>query len=413
MEIMKDVITVVGLGYVGLPLARAFVDAGFKVFGYDLDHDKVTHAVKHGIIAERLPLHPHSGVYIIAVPTPVDADYKPNLSALSAACETVGAAMRSGAIVVLESTVAPGTTESVCVPILEESSGLRHRTDFSVGYSPERINPGDKQHTLANTNKLVAGDSRPVTSYLVKLYENVVTGANVVAAKSIRAAEMSKLVENAQRDVNIAFVNDVAATCEALGIDVDEVLDLAGTKWNFARFRPGLVGGHCIGVDPYYLINASVRRGYYPTVIATAREYNENLAPRICFNILEHLQNRFNSTQLPSGIRISIIGGTFKPDVDDFRNSQAVRMGELLSKVARVDICDPYAPEGAGILKYETSLPRPVNCVIYAVAHEHGLRYGAEEFRSMMPNGGLFVDIAGLFKREEFEPYDIAYWRMG
>ncbi len=347
-------IAVIGLGYVGLPLAVAF-GARRAVLGFDVDAarvrelgegfdrtlelepDEIRAAGHLRFSAEEAELA-DCGIFIVAVPTPIDALHQPDLEPLRSASALVAAAMRRGALVVYESTVYPGTTEEICVPILERGSGLRFNVDFSCGYSPERVSPGDRARRLTDIRKITSGSTRETADAVDALYRQVIT-AGTFAAPSIRVAEAAKVVENIQRDVNIALVNELALVFDRLGIDTGEVLEAAGTKWNFLPFRPGLVGGHCIGVDPYYLLHKSESVGYHPELIHTAREVNERVGAHVAGRVLAMLDARGVAV---ADARVLLLGVTFKENCPDLRNSRALDLARQLGDAgARVEACDP------------------------------------------------------------------------
>ena len=381
-------IGVIGLGYVGLPLAVAF---GSKqpVIGFDLDAKRVAQ-LNQGIdstgetstevltAAQHLTCTTDSGalagcdVFIITVPTPINLDKQPDLSPLMAASATVGDALRAGAIVIYESTVYPGATEDDCVPILEAHSGLRFNHDFFVGYSPERINPGDKQRQLADIVKITSGSTPEVAEYIDQLYQRVIK-AGTYRASSIRVAEAAKVIENTQRDLNIALVNELAIIFNHLEIDTEEVLEAAGTKWNFLPFRPGLVGGHCIGIDPYYLTYRAQAVGYIPDVILAGRRINANMGTYVADELVKAmLRKRLHV----AGAKILILGLTFKENCRDVRNTRVVDIVGALSKYgAQVDVYDPWVDPTIELLEGTAKLvAQPENqaydALLLAVAHD-------------------------------------------
>jgi UDP-N-acetyl-D-galactosamine dehydrogenase len=329
-----EMIAVVGLGYVGLPLAVAFGKL-MPTLGYDLSQAKVANYQQHTdpsgtVTAQDLRAAVHltlttnpadlaqANVIIIAVPTPIDAARKPDFAPLIRASESVGAQLRPGSTVIYESTVYPGATEEVCIPVLERASGLQWRRDFNVAYSPERINPGDQQHTLANTVKVVAGDCPGTLARVAALYEKVVT-AGVHRVSSLKVAEAAKVIENTQRDLNIALMNELAVVFNMMGLDTIEVLEAAGTKWNFLPFRPGLVGGHCIGVDPYYLTYKAEMLGYHPQVILAGRRINDSMGKYIAEQTVKQMIAAGSHVK---GAKVNVLGITFKENVPDLRNSK-------------------------------------------------------------------------------------------
>ncbi|MDA1292940.1 MAG: nucleotide sugar dehydrogenase, partial [bacterium] len=319
-------IAIVGLGYVGLPLAHAFAKKGYTVYGYDKNSERIAtlqtgedwtgELSKKDLesvtieLSDNPEIIAHADIIIVALPTPVDENKKPDLSIVKGASEDIGKHMKDGAIVVYESTVAPGTTEEICGPIVQKASGGK---SFKLGYSPERINPGDKEHTVSKIIKVVAGQDEATTDVLCDLYNSIIT-AGIHRAPNIKTAEMSKAIENAQRDLNIAYINEVAMLCHKIGINTEEVLEAAGTKWNFLQFKPGLVGGHCIGVDPYYLVEKAEQLGMTTQVISAGRAVNDGMAQLVVDEVVEALGKSMNEK------KVLVMGMTFKEDVPDTRN---------------------------------------------------------------------------------------------
>ncbi|AKC85499.1 nucleotide sugar dehydrogenase [Pseudoxanthomonas suwonensis] len=410
-------IAVIGLGYVGLPLAVAF-GAQREVLGFDIDAGRVQEL--RGGVDRTLELEPEEiraatrlrfdsnpaalagcDIFIVAVPTPIDASYQPDLEPLRGASELVAAALRRGALVIYESTVYPGTTEEICVPILERGSGLRFNADFSCGYSPERVSPGDRQRRLADIRKITSGSTPGVAAAVDALYRPVIA-AGTYAAPSIRVAEAAKVVENIQRDVNIALVNELALVFDRLGIDTADVLEAAGTKWNFLPFRPGLVGGHCIGVDPYYLLHKSESVGYHPELIHTAREVNERVGTHVADRVLAMLRER---GVVPADARVLVLGVTFKENCPDLRNSRALDLARQLAEAgARVEACDPWADaeevarQGVA-LRSEPEAGR-YDAVVLAVAHDEYRGYDAGQVRALGRPGAAVYDVKSVWPRE-------------
>ena len=409
-------IAVIGLGYVGLPLAVAF-GAVRSVTGFDIDARRVAELdsgmdrtreldAEEIAVAARLRFSKDPrelaacDIFIVAVPTPIDAGHNPDLGPLREASALVARAMRRGALVIYESTVYPGTTEEICVPILEQGSGLRLGTDFSCGYSPERVSPGDRQRRLADIRKITSGSSPEAAAAVDALYRQVIA-AGTFLAPSIRVAEAAKVVENIQRDVNIALVNELALVFDRLGIDTGDVLEAAGTKWNFLPFRPGLVGGHCIGVDPYYLLHKSRSVGYHPELIHTARVVNERVGAHVAGRVRAMLAERGVEAQ---GARVLVLGVTFKENCPDLRNSRALDLAlQLAAGGARVDACDPWAdPEEAARLGVSL---RPVpeagayDAVVLAVAHDQYRGYDAGQVRALGRPGAAVYDVKSAWPR--------------
>jgi UDP-N-acetyl-D-glucosamine/UDP-N-acetyl-D-galactosamine dehydrogenase len=403
-------IAVVGLGYVGLPLAVALARHD-PVTGYDHDpsrirelrarHDRTGEITSDALAATALELTADSSalsdndIYIITVPTPVDRHNVPDLSAARAACRTIGGVMPAGAVVVLESTVYPGATEEVVGPALAAASGLRCGVDFFLGYSPERINPGDRQHSIERLTKVVAGQTEAVTERLAAMYRRITDG-QVFVARDIRTAEAAKAIENAQRDINIAFVNEVAMICQRLGLSVYDVLDAARTKWNFLDFQPGLVGGHCIGVDPFYLAHKARAVGHEPHIILAGRAVNDAM-PRF---IVDRL-----AAQLAPGAAILMLGLTFKENVPDLRNSKAAELAVgLRARGFAVTVHDPLADAAAAEALYRLTsisvLPEDqvFDAVLGAVPHRAYARLDGARLTVLLRPGGLLADLKGMWR---------------
>lgn len=411
-------IGIVGLGYVGLPLAVALA-RHFDVMGYDIDdsrlaelrdsHDR-TGELTTGTLADS-PLQyisdesflEEADILIITVPTPVGSDKKPDLRAVESASRMVGKRLKLGSVVVYESTVYPGVTEEFCGPILEAESGLISGQDFFLGYSPERINPGDKVHTVDQITKVVAGQTPKVAQLLAQLY-GTMNGGNIFIAKDIRTAEASKVIENAQRDINIAFVNEITDIFGKMGLSVHDVLEAASTKWNFLPFTPGLVGGHCIGVDPYYLAHAAQRIGIEPKVILAGRAINDEMAGKIAQRI---------DSELEAPSRILVLGITFKENVPDIRNSKIIDLVSALETCGHsVDIHDPMADPSETKAEYNRDIleapGEAYDAVIGAVAHD---AFQSLSIRKMVREGGLIADIKGIWRQRAL-PDDRRYWTL-
>jgi len=413
MTIAGEKVAVIGLGYVGLPLAVALARQN-RVVGFDIDtgrvdelaagHDR-TGEVADGVLrASSLALGSNADdlagvdIFIVTVPTPVDAGNQPDLTALLGACDVVGGHLAGGAIVVFESTVYPGVTEDICGPALERASGLRCGEDFFLGYSPERMNPGDREHTVERIVKVVAGQTPAVTDRLAALY-GAITSAGVHVARDIKTAEAAKVIENAQRDINIAFVNEVAAICQRLGISVHDVLEAAGTKWNFLPFTPGLVGGHCIGVDPYYLAFRAQQLGHDPQIILAGRRLNDAMGELIAGALDE---------RLAANARILLLGLTFKENVPDLRNSKVVDVVRALeARGHRVDVHDPLADPGEARREYGIELIADLpaqadyDAVVGAVPHDGYRGFQAEDLSALLEPAGLVADIKGMWRELE------------
>ena len=420
----KPRIAVVGLGYVGLPLA-VHLARHFPVAGYDVKQTRVA-ALTQGLDAtgevEAAALKTcgvvfsadegsldGADIYIVTVPTPVDADNKPDLSAIHSACAVVGRHMAKGAIVVFECTVYPGVTEDICGRALEKASGLACGRDFFLGYSPERINPGDKQHTVDRITKIVAGQTPAVTERLTEVY-GALTGGNLFIARDIRTAEAAKVIENAQRDINIAFINEVTMIFSRLGISVNDVLAAARTKWNFLDFRPGLVGGHCIGVDPYYLADCAQRLGHHPEIILAGRRINDGMGDFVAARIDAVLDRK--------GARIRVLGLTFKENVPDLRNSRVIDVIAGLSRrghqVAIHDaLADPAEAREHYGLDPLTSLSniRNMDCIVGAVAHRAYADLDGPTLSAMLTPSGLIADIKNIWS-DAILPPEIRRWHL-
>jgi UDP-N-acetyl-D-galactosamine dehydrogenase len=414
-EIRKCRIGIVGLGYVGLPLAVEF-GKHYATVGFDVKPERIAQLRRgRDVTLETTPAELRAAqrlsfttdvrelrrcqVFIVTVPTPIDEYKRPDLTALRRASESVGSVMRRGSVVVYESTVYPGCTEEICVPILERASGLKFNRDFFVGYSPERINPGDKEHRLTTIRKITSGSTPQVAEFVDRLYGSIVT-AGTHRASSIRVAEAAKVIENTQRDVNIALINELALIFNRLGIDTEEVLNAAGSKWNFLPFRPGLVGGHCIGVDPYYLTHKAQEIGYHAEMILAGRRLNDNMALYVTGEITRLMARKRIHV---NGSRALVLGMTFKENCPDIRNSKVVDVvRELQSHGANVEIYDPWAD--AAECRHEYGL-RPVSALkpgrydvaIVAVAHRQFRALGAGGVRRLCKKSHVLYDIKHVF----------------
>jgi UDP-N-acetyl-D-galactosamine dehydrogenase len=416
------VVAVVGLGYVGLPLAVAF-GTRFRTIGLDRSPAKVAAYCQYrdstGEVGEQAlraarwltcttdaSLLREADVVIVAVPTPVDRAHRPDFGPLIDASTTVGRHLKRGAIVVFESTVYPGATEEVCIPVLEQSSGWRWKQDFYVGYSPERINPGDREHTLERVVKVVAGDTPQTLETLTALYGTVVP-AGIHQAPSIRVAEAAKVIENTQRDLNIALVNELALLFDRLGLDTTEVLQAAATKWNFLPFKPGLVGGHCIGVDPYYLTHKAEMVGYHPQVILAGRRINDGMGKFVAEKTVKlMIQAGINI----KGARVNVLGLSFKENCPDIRNSRVPDIiAELQSYGVEVAVHDPLADAQDAQAEYGLtlqaweSLPE-ADALVLAVAHEAYRALGVSGLAAKVRQSGVVVDVKAMFARDAFAP---------
>lgn len=424
-------VAVVGLGYVGLPLAVEF-GKNFRTIGFDIVEAKVAQcragtdpsrelsdtemrAAVHAEYSSDPEVLRQADFVIVAVPTPVDEAHVPDLGPLVGASRIVGPHLKRGATVVYESTVYPGATEEVCIPVLEQTSGLKWQTGFFVGYSPERINPGDKQRTLTRIIKVVAGDSVRTLDKVATLYK-VIISAGVHCASSIKVAEAAKVIENTQRDLNIALMNELAVIFDRLGIDTHEVLAAAGTKWNFLPFRPGLVGGHCIGVDPYYLTHKAETLGYHPQVILAGRRINDSMAAYVAQQTVKQLILADVSIK---GARVNVLGLTFKENCGDLRNSKVADLVRELSEFGcDVVVHDPLGhPDeaqheyGIKLTPWE-SLPRGVDAIVAAVSHSDYLDRPLEDLLCGLKPGGVFIDIKSAYDADRIRAAGARVWRL-
>ena len=422
-------ISVVGLGYVGLPVAVAF---GMKrrTIGFDINSRRIEE-LRQGydrtneVLSELLEASDilftnsiddlrHADFHIVAVPTPVDDARQPDLTPMLKASETVGKALKKGDIVVYESTVYPGVTEDECVPILERISGLKCGADFTVGYSPERINPGDREHTFTKIIKIVSGQDAATLDIVARVYESVVV-AGVHRASSIKVAEAAKVIENTQRDLNIALMNELAIIFDHMGIDTTEVLEAAGTKWNFLKFRPGLVGGHCIGVDPYYLTHKAEKLGYIPQVILAGRRINDGMGKFIAQRTVKEMIHAGHNIV---GATVTILGLTFKEDCPDLRNSKVIDIIRELSDYGlTLQICDPLANAAEALHEYGVELTqfdalKPACAVVAAVAHKEYRQLSTAQICGMMPTSPVLIDVKGMYDRNSFETAGVRLWRL-
>jgi UDP-N-acetyl-D-galactosamine dehydrogenase len=425
-----EVVAVVGLGYVGLPLA---VEFGKKrtTIGFDLSTSKIENyqqyidptgevsgtelrAARHLNVSANPAALSDADYIVVAVPTPVDIAHNPDFTPLAGASKTVGQHMKRGAIIIYESTVYPGATEEVCIPILEQHSGLKWKQDFHVGFSPERINPGDKEHTLTTILKVVSGDDEQTLDRVAQLYETIIT-AGVHRASSIKVAEAAKVIENTQRDLNIALMNELAIIFDKIGIDTLEVLQAAGTKWNFLPFRPGLVGGHCIGVDPYYLTHKAEMIGYHPQVILAGRRINDGMAKFVAEKTVKAM---IAAGFHVKGSKVNVIGLTFKENCPDLRNSKVADIiAELKSYGVEVHVHDPVASAkeaqheyGVELTSWE-NLPR-ADAIIAAVAHKELLARPLSDFESKLNEGGCFIDVKSQFDMKAIRAAGFGVWRL-
>ena len=430
MSLREQVVAVVGLGYVGLPLAVEF-GKHYRTIGYDLSEEKIAAYARHADPTGEVPAEAlraaaalectsdprrlgEADFVIVAVPTPVDAAHQPDFGPLASASEAVGRHMKAGAIVIYESTVYPGATEEVCVPILERHSGLRWKKDFHVGYSPERINPGDREHTLTRIVKVVSGDAPVTAAKVAELYGSIIA-AGVHLASSIKVAEAAKVIENTQRDLNIALMNELAIIFGKLGIDTTEVLEAAGTKWNFLKFKPGLVGGHCIGVDPYYLTHKAEMLGYHPQVILAGRRINDGMGKLVAEQTIKLMAQ---SGRPLAGARAVVLGLTFKENCPDLRNSRVPDIvRELESYGIEVAVHDPVADGaeaereyGIRLLAWD-ALPQ-ADAVVVAVAHDALRGIGAKRIAALLKPGGVVADVKACLDAQALRAAGLKVWRL-
>ncbi|PTV51005.1 Vi polysaccharide biosynthesis UDP-N-acetylglucosamine C-6 dehydrogenase TviB [Acinetobacter pittii] len=431
MQLADLRIAIIGLGYVGLPLAVEFGKKG-PVIGFDINQKRIDE-LKSGqdhtleVTSEELQKSKHlsfsanlddlkqSNFFIVTVPTPVDQVNRPDLTPLRKASETVGQALKKGDIVVYESTVYPGATEEVCIPILEKVSGLKFNQDFFAGYSPERINPGDKVNTLTKIKKITSGSTPEVANTVDAVYASIIT-AGTHKASSIKVAEAAKVIENTQRDLNIALVNELSVIFDRIGIDTLDVLEAAGSKWNFLPFRPGLVGGHCIGVDPYYLTHKAEEVGYHPQVILAGRRINDNMARYVARNTIKLMLQ--NGIDVPRA-KVGVLGVTFKENCPDIRNSKVADLiKELEFWGAQVVVADPWADADEvrheyGIELGKVDAQNPVDSVIIAVGHNEFRSLSASELRSYMKcEKPVLADVKSLFDRIEMSDAGFTVFRL-
>jgi UDP-N-acetyl-D-glucosamine/UDP-N-acetyl-D-galactosamine dehydrogenase len=421
LNLRKCRIAVVGLGYVGLPLAVEF-GKRFDTLGFDVKPERVAQlragrdatlevtreelrSARQLQFTTELADLKRCRVFIVTVPTPIDGYKRPDLTPLVRASESVGKVLRRGSVVIYESTVYPGCTEEVCVPILERESGLKFNVDFFTGYSPERINPGDKEHRLTTIRKITSGSTPEVADFVDKLYGSIVK-AGTHRASSIKVAEAAKVIENTQRDVNIALINELALIFNRLNLDTEEVLAAAGSKWNFLPFKPGLVGGHCIGVDPYYLTHKAQEIGYHPEMILAGRRLNDNMALYVAGQIMQRMAAKRIHVK---GARVLVLGVAFKENCPDVRNSKVVDViNELARHGARVDVYDPWADPGEFRHEYGLKLTRTLKArhydvAVMAVAHREFRELGARGVRRLCRRPHVLYDIKHVFRASEVD----------
>ncbi|MBL0225474.1 MAG: nucleotide sugar dehydrogenase [Geobacteraceae bacterium] len=425
----ERIVSVVGLGYVGLPVAVAFGKIR-RTVGFDINSARISE-LKQGhdrtgevspadlrqadiIFTDSIEALRQADFHIVAVPTPITDANQPDLTPMLRASETVGQALKKGDIVVYESTVYPGVTEEECVPVLERCSGLCCGTDFTVGYSPERINPGDKEHTFTKITKVVSGQDAATLDIVAGVYESVVT-AGVHRAGSIRVAEAAKVIENTQRDLNIALMNELSLIFDRMGIDTSDVLAAAGTKWNFLRFTPGLVGGHCIGVDPYYLTHKAEKIGYIPQVILAGRRINDGMAAFIAQRTIREM---IHAGHCVLGSTVTVLGLTFKEDCPDLRNSKVIDIiRELEDYGVTVQVSDPLADVTEAEHEYGVKLLpltelQPAAAVVLAVAHKEYRELEIARLQKLMGSDPVLIDVKCIYDRDKVQQAGIRLWRL-
>ncbi len=423
-------LAVIGLGYVGLPLVVEFGKQS-RTIGFDIAQNKVDACLRGTDPSRELPDSEmalakfaeytsdpkrlaEADLIIVAVPTPVDDAHIPDFKPLIGASTSAGRNLKKGAIVIYESTVYPGATEEVCIPVLERESGLKWKQDFFVGYSPERINPGDKEHTLTKILKIVSGDTPETLDKVAKLYERIVI-PGVHRATSIKAAEAAKVIENTQRDLNIALMNELAIIFDKIGLDTTEVLEAAGTKWNFLRFKPGLVGGHCIGVDPYYLTHKADMLGYHPQVILAGRRINDGMAKFVAEQTIKQM---IASGSYIKGARVNVLGLTFKENCGDLRNSKVIDIiRELQAYGVEVHVTDAQADPEEAMHEYGVKLvpwdqlPR-ADAIVAAVSHSEYASLSMEDLGKKLVKGGAFIDVKAAFSQQALTGAGYRVWRL-
>jgi UDP-N-acetyl-D-glucosamine/UDP-N-acetyl-D-galactosamine dehydrogenase len=429
MTAINRSISVVGLGYVGLPVAVAFGKKQ-RTIGFDINRTRISE-LRDGfdrtgeveseelkaadiLYTDSIDILRQADFHIIAVPTPIDEANQPDLTLMIRASETVGAALKTGDIVVYESTVYPGVTEDECLPVLERVSGLKGGLDFTIGYSPERINPGDKEHTFTKIKKVVSGQNAQTLDIVANVYSSVVT-AGVHRASSIKVAEAAKVIENTQRDLNIALMNELALIFDRLGIDTGEVLEAAGSKWNFLKFSPGLVGGHCIGVDPYYLTHKAEKIGYIPQVILAGRRINDGMGRFVAQRAIKEI---IKGGHAVLGSRITVLGLTFKEDCPDLRNSKVVDIiHELKDYGMEVQVADPLADPAEASHEYGVDIIpaadlKPAVAIVAAVAHAQYRSMTGQDLAALMGQNPVLVDVKGMYDRKALQKAGIRVWTL-
>ena len=425
--IKKTSIAIVGLGYVGLPLLIEF-SKKFKTIGFDINKKRIDELKKNRdfnkdietknikrnlVVTNKIKDLKNSNIYIITVPTPLTKTKKPDLSFLINATKEVSKVIEKNDIIVYESTVFPGATEETLIPIIEKKTKLKYNIDFFVGYSPERINPGDKKHTLKKIIKIVSGSNRKTTIFLKKIYNSIVS-AGVYITPNIKTAEAAKIVENVQRDLNISLMNELSIIFNKMQIDTSEVLKAAGTKWNFMNFKPGLVGGHCIKVDPYYLTSKSLQLGYRPNVISSGRKVNENMGLYVAKKIIKIIKKRKKIKK----IKIGVMGLGFKENCGDTRNSQVFKIVKYLEKFkCKVFIEDPFVNPDLLSKQFKKiffkKIAEPVDVLVFAVAHDNYKKFNISEIKKRLTNNNpILIDLKSIFDADELRKNNIFVWRL-
>ncbi|MBX7143611.1 MAG: nucleotide sugar dehydrogenase [Oligoflexia bacterium] len=426
---MGTKIGVIGLGYVGLPIALALADKFPGTVGFDTNKAKIS-AIKKGVdptnegLAERIQsssidvsaspdILRGCNFIVVAVPTPVDQNKQPDFAPLLGACSALGPVLKGGETIVFESTVYPGVTEDICGPAISKASGLRQGKDFKLGYSPERINPGDKEHTLERVKKVVAGEDEQTLNLIAAVYEKIIS-AGIHRAPSIKVAEAAKVIENTQRDLNIALMNELALIFDRIGISTRDVLDAASTKWNFLRFSPGLVGGHCIGVDPYYLTTKAEQLGYHPEVILAGRRINDNMGKFIAQRMVKMM---VNAGIQPKGARVGVLGLTFKEDVADIRNSRVPDIIQELKEFGAVPLVhDPLAQAEETLHEYGLKLNEwselvNLDGLVLAVSHQNYRSMDIAKLTAGLRKGGVLIDVKSALSKNTLPPH-FSYWSL-
>jgi len=422
-------IAIIGLGYVGLPLAIEF-SKKYQTYGFDKNKDRIKE-LKSGIdntlevnntelskskitFSTELEDISHCDIYIITVPTPVDSYNNPDMSSLESASSVIGQVLGKNDLVIYESTVYPGATEQFCVPLLEKNSGLKYKKDFFCGYSPERIDPGNKKYNLTNITKITSGSNKEVAEFVNELYQNIITVGTYMAS-SIQVAEAAKVIENIQRDVNIALINELSKIFNKLEIDTTEVLNAASTKWNFLSFYPGLVGGHCIGVDPYYLTHRATEIGYHPEIILAGRRINDSMGNYVAESTIKQMTiNDIN----PIGAKVAVFGITFKENCPDLRNTKVPDIiNQLKNYGCNVFITDPYADKSIARKLYNVELTHQneiadIDVIIVAVAHDEYKSISKNKWQSLLNKNSVFVDIKSILPQNFFDKTKVTHWRL-